>query len=130
MTFWMPVPGFEGFYEANAELGQVRSVARKALCRGGKYRSVSPKVLAGTPDKDGYLLITLYAGSKASKKMTKIHWVIMETFVGPRPPELEVRHLNDIKSDNRLENLVYGTGVENWEDWRNNTGLTHRNWNR
>lgn len=130
MADWVAVPGFEGFYEANSELGQVRSVARQALCRGGKYRSVSPKVLSGTPDKDGHLLITLYRGSKNDKTTTKIHWVIMETFVGPRPEGMEIRHLNDDKSDNRLTNLKYGTGVENWDDWRKNTGLTHRNWNR
>ena len=37
----------------------------------------------------------------------------MEAFVGPRPEGNEVLHLNGNPSDNRLENLKYGTRREN-----------------
>lgn len=40
----------------------------------------------------------------------------METFVGPPPPGLEVRHLDGVSHNNLLSNLVYGTHLENMRD--------------
>jgi DNA-binding CsgD family transcriptional regulator len=65
--------------------------------------------LGGCADKDGYLTIEI-AG-----KRHKVHILILEAFVGPRPPKMEGCHKNDIKTDNRLENLVWGTHRENFE---------------
>lgn len=45
-----------------------------------------------------------------------IHSLVMETFVGPRPEGMQVRHLNGNPLDNRLENLQYGTAAENQHD--------------
>ena len=41
----------------------------------------------------------------------------MEAFVGPCPPGMEVRHFPDRDpTNNRLDNLQYGTRQENMED--------------
>ena len=46
------------------------------------------------------------------------HWV---SNMGPRPNYLAVaRHLNDEKTDNRLENVAWGTRKENAADMRRN----------
>ena len=47
------------------------------------------------------------------------HDWVLAAFVGPKPKGSVVRHLNDIPTDNRLENLAYGTYSENQLDWRN-----------
>jgi DNA invertase Pin-like site-specific DNA recombinase len=45
-----------------------------------------------------------------------VHQLVLLTFVGPLPEGQEVRHLNGDRSDNRLENLCYGTRKENAND--------------
>jgi hypothetical protein len=45
-----------------------------------------------------------------------VHRLILETFVGPRPPGKQCRHLNGDSLDNRLENLAWGTFHENFAD--------------
>lgn len=45
-----------------------------------------------------------------------VHRMVLETFVGPCPPGCEARHLNGNPSDNRLENLRWGSPHENFWD--------------
>jgi hypothetical protein len=45
---------------------------------------------------------------------------MLETFVAPRPPGAVVRHLDNNRANNRLENLCYGTHAENMADARAN----------
>lgn len=63
---------------------------------------------------DGYRLLTLCAGGKRTNR--PVHQLVVLAFIGPRPEGMEVRHLNGIRSDNRLENLMYGTKKENMAD--------------
>lgn len=50
-----------------------------------------------------------------------VHTLVARTFLGPPPEGTEVvRHLNDDRDDNRVENLAYGTHVQNFEDARRN----------
>ena len=51
-----------------------------------------------------------------------LHRVILETFVGPAPEGAVARHLNDVRTDNRLENLAWGTQQENVDDMLRNSG--------
>ena len=45
-----------------------------------------------------------------------MHQLVMLAFHGPPPPGLETMHLNGIPTDNRPENLKYGTHSENVTD--------------
>jgi ATP/maltotriose-dependent transcriptional regulator MalT len=40
----------------------------------------------------------------------------LETYVGPCPAGMQCRHLNDVKTDNWLGNLCWGTPKENMQD--------------
>jgi len=64
---------------------------------------------------DGYAVVKLYQ-EIGKGQMRKVHRLILEAFVGPCPPNQEVRHLNDIKTDNRHSNLCYGTRSANQLD--------------
>lgn len=42
-----------------------------------------------------------------------VHRLVLDAFVGPAPEGMECMHLNGVRSDNRLENLRWGTRKEN-----------------
>lgn len=73
----------------------------------------------GKPGQGG-----VYFAVSLSGKTYYVHHLILETYVGPRPPKVEARHLNDKKLDNRLENLCWGTQSENNKD-RVRNGIHH-----
>jgi hypothetical protein len=48
--------------------------------------------------------------------IVRIHVLVAESFHGPRPAGMEVRHLNGDGHDNRAENLAWGTRRQNAAD--------------
>jgi hypothetical protein len=67
----------------------------------------------------GYLTVDLAHGGKISKK--RIHRLMAEAFIPGGSADLEVNHINEDRTDNRLENLewvthrgnaIHGTAVE------------------
>lgn len=111
---WKDVPGYEGKYQAST-LGRIKSVDRKVKGKchyTGKefYRSVKGRILRpGQFCKNGHVSVVLGHGKNGSP----IHQLIMNTFVGSPPLGMEVLHINGNPTDNRLENLRYGTRTEN-----------------
>lgn len=49
-------------------------------------------------------------------KSSRVHRIILETFIGPCPKGMEACHNNGIKSDNRLINLRWDTRKSNTKD--------------
>jgi hypothetical protein len=76
------------------------------------YRFTGEEVI-GYIDSDGYRTVYLRGGNKNS---IKISHLVLITFVGPRPVNQECRHLNGDRSDNRSDNLAWGTKKENHAD--------------
>ena len=65
----------------------------------------------------GYYSVNLYDNPGTNKhKNYLVHRLVLETFIGPRPKGMECRHLNGIRTDNRLDNLCWGTRAENQQD--------------
>lgn len=50
------------------------------------------------------------------KRILPLHKIVLTVFIGERPYGMVARHLNDIKIDNRLSNLRWGTPKENAQD--------------
>ena len=97
-----PIQGFCGYEVSN--LGRVRSF------KSGAYR-----IRTSHRDSSGYLRVTLWRDGKEHN--LGVHILVLETFVGPRPPGNEARHvLNNNRSDCRLENLAWGTPKQNAAD--------------
>ena len=61
--------------------------------------------------KQGYYMLRLSRDGEPKTEM--VHRLVARAFLGLRPNDLEVRHLNDDKLDCRVANLVYGTRREN-----------------
>lgn len=69
-----------------------------------------------TQDRRGYLYVK-YGG-----KQRYLHRVIAKTFLPPAAKRRVVRHLNDVKDDNRVENLAWGSHRDNYLDALRNGG--------
>ena len=59
----------------------------------------------------GYLLLELTVNGK--RKRTSIHRLIWEAFNGPIPDGLTIDHIDNDKTNNRLDNLQLLTNAEN-----------------
>ena len=106
-TQWMPVLGYPG-YEVS-RTGEVRSF------RTSRGFTGTPKILSRISDKNGYQRLTLCRNGE--KKRRGIHQLVAESFLhAARFEGAVVRHLNGNPSDNRVENLKWGTPSENSRD--------------
>lgn len=47
---------------------------------------------------------------------SSISWLVLEAFVGPRPPGMWALHRDDNKANNHVSNLRWGTPLENGRD--------------
>ena len=104
---WREIPGLEGRYEASS-IGRIRSLdyTQANLLTGGISRQKG-KVLTQSLSKDGYLLVCI------KSKTTQAHRVVCSAFHGLPPEGAECCHANDIRNDNRAENLSWGTRQSN-----------------
>lgn len=85
-------------------------------------RRVGKEVLQGYINKQGYHTVSLSRSGKSTS--TKTHRIVAEAFHGTAPPGTECCHKNDIKQDNRANNLYWGTRSDNLRD-RVKNGLDH-----
>lgn len=98
---WRPVVGYEATYLIS-NLGRVRSLPRLGT-RGG--------IMKTRVSHDGYLQLTL--AQDGVRRPSKVHRLVAEAFLGPRPPGLQIRHIDGDSLNSRVDNLAYGTGSQN-----------------
>lgn len=99
---WRWVVGYEGRYEVSDQ-GRIRSW----LNRGGQSTQPGqPRVNKSTRNWAGYHVVSL-RGSDGSKRQRRLHCLVLEAFVGPRPEGFQGAHEDDNKDDNRLGNLAW-----------------------
>ena len=115
-----------------SDQGRVRSLDREVRSRWGTPRKLAGRVLAqvmagGTKGRR-YHACTLYRDGTA--KQVRVHNLVLEAFVGPRPEGAHGCHRDDDVNNNRLENLYWGTPGQNALDmaangncWKSN--ITH-----
>ena len=99
---WKDIPGWEGLYQAS-DLGRIKSL--------GNDKTRKEKVLKPGITSDGYYFVGLHKSGKRSNK--RVSRLVFETFKGPIPEGMQVNHINEVKTDNRLCNLNLMTAKEN-----------------
>jgi hypothetical protein len=78
------------------------------------------KLLKLSKKRTGYLYANIYWGTKVNQRSSlRVHRLVYEAFVGPITEGFVIDHINDIKSDNRLENLQMLSVAENTQKYWN-----------
>ncbi len=98
---WKPAVGYDGLYEVS-NLGRVRT------------HYTSGRILE--PSTDGYYFILHLSGPR--KGTRRVHILVLEAFIGPRPKGKVSRHLDGNPYNNAADNLAWGTQKENMDDRR------------
>lgn len=118
MEIWQDVPIFDCKYQAS-NMGNIRTkqyTVKKYSAFFDKIieQTYKQRLLKPTLDKDGYYRVHL--GFNGKKKSYSVHRMVLMAFVGIPPKGYEGCHNNGISHDNRLENLRWGTPLENAQD--------------
>lgn len=89
---WKTIPGFSKY-----------EVSTKGDVRHRKYL----RILKKSVPTNGYLQVNIY-NDKIKRSITKcIHQLMALTFLGEKPLDCEIDHINKVKTNNKLSNLRY-----------------------
>jgi hypothetical protein len=112
-----PIPGFPGYYATRD--GRIFSD------RTGELVEKKQQV-----DEEGYHFVNLRTGvGRKTVKMVPVHKCVLLAFVGPKPTEEhECRHLDRNPANNHVDNLCWGTRMENHADAVRHGTAVHLRW--
>lgn len=111
---WRSVVGYEGYYEVSDD-GMFRGINRMVgHCRGGSRRAIGIPIVVRWNRRLGQTYVQL--SKDGVVKTFKPGRLVLEAFVGQCPDGMECCHIDDDKRNNRLDNLRWGTHLENCED--------------
>ena len=106
---WKDIEGAEGSYQVS-NLGRVRSLDRYVSSKGGlcfKKGAVKSLFVSNV----GYLRVHLHLEDGPVNK--SVHRLVASAFL-PNPFDLaQVNHLDGVKENNRVDNLVWSSASEN-----------------
>ena len=106
------IPGFQGYgVRSDGTVWSCRIAKRgRPGAIGNHWQQLKPHI-----DR-GYAQVALRRNGKL--RSYRVHRLVLEAFVGPCPDGQECRHKNGVSTDNRLENLCWGTPKDNRADAR------------
>lgn len=99
---WLPIPEHDGYFVSKT--GHIF----------GPGRHGEPWLIRPTSGKHGHQYVSLYQDGKRTKQY--VHRLVAENFIPNREKLPLVRHLNGDPTDNNVENLAWGTQVDNMRD--------------
>lgn len=104
------IPGLPGYFATKS--GLIFSSPTRGRFAGQLIQMVT------RPNNDGYISFRPTVNCKRINK--RVHRVMAEAFLQRPHGSTIVRHLNDQRTDNRIENLAWGTPKDNGEDMARN----------
>ncbi len=103
-----PIPNFPGYFADKQGNIWSKKPYRNYAPIPEYPRKLKPQ------DNKGYQVVVLYYGKNQYRRT--IHRLILETFVGPCPKGMESCHNDGNPSNNKLDNLRWGTKSNNEKD--------------
>ena len=94
---WKDIEGYEGLYQVS-NLGRVK-------------RLNTNRILKSAINSQGYLRVGLCKNSTKSNK--RVHRLVSHAFIPNPENKAEVNHINEDKTNNRVDNLEWVTAKEN-----------------
>lgn len=115
---WLPIPGYEGLYEIS-DHGRIYAHPRQRQCghpgstpqrRPGRLLKPNP---VGNPRTH---LAVAFTALDGRRRHVKVHHLVLEVFIGPRPEGMKGLHWDDDPNNNHVSNLRWGTSSDNQLD--------------
>lgn len=110
---WKPVLGYEGLYEVSS-LGRVKSLDRVVMHKNGKKTQRRGCIIKQYIGDVGYYCVRI--SKDGDGKHLRTHVLVCTAFHGQRPKGMEVLHLDGTRTNNRADNLMWGTRSDNMKD--------------
>lgn len=120
MEEWRFIPGYSKNYMVS-KYGRVKSVERTMIRSNGRPQRVRERILKSSCDEWGYPQVRI------DGKTVKVHKAVALAFLGDRPESFEIRHLDGDSTNNKVENLKYGSHSENVLDGYKYNGFIFKN---
>lgn len=107
---WKDIKGFEGLYQIS-NYGRVKRVEHTVIYSNGRVRIYHETLLKAKPNIFGYYYLNL-TKDKVSHSY-RVHRLVAENFI-PNPENLKVvNHIDEDKTNNRVDNLEWCTPAYN-----------------
>lgn len=105
---WKDVKGYEGLYQVS-NLGNVKSLDH--IRRNGTNKYMQKGKILKPQKANGYCYVRL--SKKGKTKQYLVHKLVANAFIKRNYKYKEINHINEIKSDNRADNLEWCTHLYN-----------------
>jgi len=105
------ITNYEGLYQVS-NLGNIKSLSREIFNCGRAKRKITKEILL----KQSIVSLKYYYVSLNNKGVSKtfsVHRLVANAFLKKDIKKNYVNHINEIKTDNRVENLEWTTHKEN-----------------
>lgn len=117
---WKDVKGYEGLYQVS-NMGRVRSVARVVTWKNQQTKSYKSRMMK-IREKNGYRVVSLYKNHKS--KDNRVHRLVADAFI-ENPNNLPfINHIDEDKSNNKVDNLEWCTRQYNNNYGRRNEKIS------
>lgn len=121
---WRDIEGYIGLYQVSNR-GNVKSMARSVKVRSNGSKYNKSRILKQNNTR-GYTQVGL--SKKGNAKSYRIHRLVANAFIENPDQKKEVNHINEIRNDNRVENLEWCTRIENAHHTINRSPHKKKTW--
>jgi len=94
-----------------SNMGRIKSLDRWKISKRNSKHFFPSRIRVNGFDKDGYCIMVLT--NYPIRKTIKVHRIVAQHFIPTNNDMLQINHINNIKSDNRVTNLEWVTCKEN-----------------